>query len=252
VKKVRLEAETGPNPGDGAGESRRSRGSLLHARNVPTFATSPTGAPRPPVSPRDVTSSPLFSAPATSRHRVFPASGTAWPGSCFTYSHVGEFRDICQERHWVRTRSSSRRCDAHRFVVARIARRASSADPCEFFAHAHAVSRSVIGAAPFFASMSVSSPDWLPDCRVRRVQAAVHVIQSPTYRVEKPVETRESKVCLSGVAVPVRDGTATTGGMADPLVGCILQCPGFSARAKGMAAIPAANRGFAAAKAVLP
>lgn len=217
MKKVRLEAETGPNPRDGPRKWKqrreqqpgsrllsrrecRSRGRLLHARNVPTFATSPNGAPgRFPVTPREVIFSPLFSA-AASRHRVsLRVPGTAWPGSCLDISHVGEFRDICPEHQRARIASRSRRRDASRFVKTGIARRASCADPREGFVGSRAVARSVIGAAFFLRNVSVSPPRLWRDTEVGRCahKADLSVIQSPTYRVEKLDETREPKPCLS-------------------------------------------------------
>src|SRR5688572_8406054 len=159
MKKVRLEAETGSNPRDGPRrwERRRERqagprllsrrgchrhGSLSHARNVPTFATSPNGAPgRSPVTPREVTFS-LFFPSTTSRHRVFlRASGTAWPVSCLNVRHVGEFRDIWPEHRRART-AGHRRRGTRLLVETGIARRATRADPCEFFVRFRAVARS--------------------------------------------------------------------------------------------------------------
>ena len=203
MKKLRLEAETGPYPRDGPRRwewprerqtgarllSRRGcrrRGSLSHARNVPTFATSPNGAPgRFPVTPREVIFSPLFPA-ATSRHRVsLRVPVRAWPGSCLNVGHVGETRDICPEHP-----------------------RARPAGPPVNSAPAlRAGARSPIGAAPFFANMSLSSPDPLRNGKVGRF----HVIQIPTYRVEKPGELAKPTPVYPGVAARVREGTCCEG-----------------------------------------
>ena len=257
MKKVRLEAETGPNPRDGPRRRKRRRagprllsrrgcrrrGSLSHARNVPTFATSPNGAPgRFPVTPREATFSPRFPA-ATSRHRVsLRVPGTAWPASCLNVRHVGEFRDICPIHP--RARAAGRRGTRH-LVETGIAWRAPRPDPCEFSARFRAGTLSAIGAASFVTNMSMSSPGSLPDCKVRRFR----VIQMPTYRVEKPDETREPNLCLSGsrgCAFGKEPPRRTE--MPMNLSGCFLQERRFRRRTKGMAVNPAANRGFAAAQ----
>jgi hypothetical protein len=269
MKKVRLEAETGPNPRDGprrwyrrherqAGPrllSRlgcRRRGSVSHARNVQTFAASSSCAPgRRPVTPRNVTSSPLFSASATTRHRVsLQAPGTAWPASCLNVGYVGEFRDICPEHPRARTAGFSPHAPVRRLVEAGGARRAPLNDPSACFAPART--------APRFVTHSVGV------CRCPRpicyeiarfgkaaARAPAVVIQNRTHFVEKYDELakaasvyRESRFVLQKEP-PRRAERPNRLSVASYRVG-------LSAMTKGMAAIPAANRGFATARAVLP
>lgn len=228
MKKARLEAETGANPGDSAGggrgdrrggyrssrRRRRSRGNLSHARNVQTFATS-SGAPgRPPVTPREVTSSPLFSDAFSTRRHLSPGP---WPGSCLTQSHAGEFRDICPERHRGRgrCRGSLRRAPG---FVAGVTRRAAR----EFFARSGALAGAATSVAPFLREyVGVVAGGYCPARRVRK--RTDFVIQSRTYCVEEYDELAKRNCVYRGVAVPLRDGTAATGGNADPPVGCFLQ-----------------------------
>ena len=245
MKKAGLEAVWGANPRDGPRRTRpdplssrrecRRRGRLLHARNVKTFATSPSGAPgRPPVTPRDVISSPLFSALASTYRRVSPlAQGAGWPGSCLNVGHVGAFRDIWRARPVTRTWNSARRRDERPRVDGGLAWCVRRAEAREFATAARPFPDRAIPFRNYVAVLAVTELQG-PARPVREPslssKAGHTALKNRTHCVEKYDELANRSCVYRGVAVLVWGGTAAMEGNADSPVGCFPTGSGFRRR----------------------